>query len=171
MVNNTFSQMIRKHFEYLINEYHFSIREEYYGSEPFGDALIEFWSSTTIVSIRLDRLDIIVLIGPFGEEEAARLSLEVIIDFLTHGEIKLLNTSVNSRESFESRIEFLLKRYAYLLRQYCDPILRGDFSIWLDALRYFITIMQNNYRSLTGLDLPLEAYKSIEEYIKLRERK
>jgi hypothetical protein len=171
MDDNKFVVMVRRYFSFLIREYGYSTREEIYSHESLGDALVEFWSPATLVSIRLDRFDIILLMGPFGEEKVARLSPEILIDFLTAGKNKLLEGHVESGGNLESKLEFELIRYAKVLREYCDPILRGDFSMWLDALKFFIRKMQKDYHSWSGLDLPVEVYKPIEDYIKTKESK
>lgn len=170
-MNNSFSLLVRKHFDYLISEYKYSFREILSSTKPFGDSLVEFSSSKTIVSIRLDRMDIILLLGPLGEVETARLSLEVLVDFLTSGKEQFTLLGFDFEGSFEERIEFSLIRYASKLREYCDPFLRGDFSLWLDVLKYYIIHMRKYYRKLTGSELLPEAYEHIEEYIRLKERK
>jgi hypothetical protein len=170
-MNNSFSLLVRKKLDYLISQYKYSFREELHSTEPFGDCLIEFWSSKTIVSIRLDRMDIVLLLGPLGEVESARLSLEVLVDFMTSRKKQFTAANFDFHGSFEERIEFHLERYASILREYCDPFLRGDFSLWIDALKYYVNYMRNYYCKLTGSELSPEAYKSIEEYINLKESK
>jgi len=48
----TFVQLVRQHFNYLIDEYGFSVIEKMYSEDAFSDGIIEFWSSTTFVSIQ-----------------------------------------------------------------------------------------------------------------------
>ncbi len=153
MARKTFSSLVRQYFGYLMDDYGFSVTEDVFSSQPYSHGEIEFRSSTTVVSIGLDRFDIFVDIGPSAEPRIARLSLQRIVEFLTQGkETFILNP--DSRSSPKATIESRLARSATGLRQHCDPVLRGDFSWWLDALGYFLKHLQDQYHSMTGLAFP-----------------
>jgi hypothetical protein len=164
-IQRTFAELVRWHFKYLTDEYGFSVKEKLYGSEPFSDGIIEFQSSATVVVVQLDRFDLMISIGPSAESEAARLGLSRVIEFLTQGTQTFRLNFPAPPISSENSVESGLAQYAPALRQYCDAALRGDLSWWPDACKYAVKAMQDEYRSLTGLELPQAAYQSYTRYI------
>jgi len=164
-IQKTFSELVRRHLKYLTDEYGFSVKERLYGSEPFSDGIIEFWSSATVVVVQLDRFDLMISIGPSVESEVVRLGLPRVIEFLAQGTQTFRLNFPASPTSSEEIVESGLAQYAPVLRQHCDSVLRGDLSWWPDACKYAVKAMQDEYRSLTGLELPQEAYQSLTRYI------
>ena len=173
IMHQTFSESVKWHFKYLIDEYGFAVKERLYGSGPFSDGLIEFWSDTTVVVIQLDRFDLMISLGPATEPESVRLGLERVIGFLMHDTPTLRLSLPTAPVSRQEIIEVGLTQYAPALRRYCDSILRGDLSWWPAACQYTMKALQTEYRALTGLELPPEAYQSLAQYAhgsaKLRE--
>jgi hypothetical protein len=137
-----------------VRDYDFSVVEELYGPEPFSDGLVEFRSEHAIVSIRLDRGDVLIRIGPIAEPEIARVSIQTAAEALSQGKVKAIIAPREMPNNFEERIDFQLAKYASALRQYCEPILRADFSDWLSLNRFALEKMQKEYRALTGQSLP-----------------
>lgn len=155
MENSNFPRLVRKYFSYLENTYGFhSVNEHMYGSEPFSDGIIEFQSATTVVTVQKDRWDVFVNIRPSSEPEIAELSINIIVDFLTNEKEIYLEKYPKAPSSIETRVDYQLITYAELLKKYGVPLLRGDFSWWLDACKYFLKRMQDHYRSHTGKELP-----------------
>lgn len=163
-MHKTFSELVRRHFKYLIDEYGFAVKERIYGSEPFSDGLIEFWSDRTVVVIQLDRFDLMISLGPATAPESVRLGLERVIGFLVHDTQTFHLSLPASPISRQEIIEVGLTQYAPALRRYCDSILRGDLSWWPAACQYTVKALQTEYRTLTGLELPPKAYHALAQY-------
>jgi len=154
MNKKSFPSLVRQYLGFLIDDYGFSLKEDINHSESFGEGVIVFWSKTTVVSIRLDRGEIWDEIGPSTEPPVAWLSQGAIIHFLTNEKRKFPINYTEYSNRIDTGIELMLTNYAQLLREYCEPILRGDFSWWLDACEFTLKYIQDEYRSITGLELP-----------------
>lgn len=165
MTEKSFVGLARQYLGYLIDEYGFAITGQPSGSEPFSDGIIEFRSDTTIVLLRLDRTDVILSLGPAGEPGEARLGIPMVVDYVTHGEKRGYPDYVAVPGSFVGTVEARIAANASALKEYCEPVLRGDFSWWLDALRYAIARIQSDYRSWTGRELPSGVFSGRLKYI------
>ena len=108
-------------------------------------------------------------VGPATEPEVARLSLWALVHYRTRGqETSLFNLGQMPRR-IDVVVELQLARYALLLREHCAPVLRGDFSWWLDACKYTLKYIQDDYRLKTGLELP--ANERFAMYVKSKENR
>jgi hypothetical protein len=155
MAITTFSDMVRRHFRFLIDEYGFSVKEDLYGSEPMDGGRIEFRSLSTILFIELDRGGLSNRIGPIVEPEVGWSSLEMLVEFFTNGkDTSLVDVSKRGQYTYESWIEFRLIAYQFGARKYCEPFLRGDFSQWLEIQKWFLEKMEDEYHDKTGLEFP-----------------
>ncbi len=164
-----FSELVGRYFWFLTDEYGFTKTESRYGSEPFSDGMIEFRSPTTIIIIRLNRGEIIEQIGPILEPEIGWLSIAKVAEFLTQGrDTSLVDVSKRMEYDFESWIGYRLSNYAIALRKYCDAFLRGDFARWFEIQKWFLKQMEDEYRSMTGLEFPQNQRYVL--YIKQKEK-
>ena len=166
MQSESFSSLVKQYFGYLIDEYNFQIKREY-DSFNFNNSSVEFHSPMTIVVVTLERGATFVLIGPSSEPEIARLSLESIIDFLSQGRDTDLIDTKDTIGNIRLQTEYCLSRYATLLQNYGDSVLRGDFSWWVDACKYTLAKIHDTYRSLTSEEPPKD--DPLAEYIKIKE--
>ena len=117
-----FSQLVRKDFRYMTEEYGFTVGESLQGPEPFaalGHGKIEFRSQSTIIIIRLDRGEVTTQIGPILEPEIGWLSIIVLVEFLTKGQdTTLLDISKRAQYDWEGWVAYRVDKYAIALRKY-----------------------------------------------------
>ena len=166
MTKSSFPNLVNKHFGYLIDNYHFVERKKLYRSEPFSDGVIEFRSAQTVISVRKNRDEIMIRVGPVSDPDISRLSIGDIASFINQSKRLSPFEDIDLPTASEARVEKQITIYANLLKQYCEPMLRGDFSWWMDAFKYFAQNVKEEYRSATGLDLPI---KDFDEYIRSKD--
>ena len=162
-----FSELVNKHFGFLRTEYGYSVTEKFSVTEPNRGGSIEFRSEVIVLSVTFDHTDLSVTIRPIAEPEIARLQLEAIVQFLTHGKVKKIVKQKWYILSFSKMIDQGLEMYTSALRQYCEPLLREEVSWWLDACKYTRKQFEELYRSKTGLELGETQFSM---YIKAKEK-
>jgi hypothetical protein len=121
---DSFADLVKKHFQFLIDDYGFSL-----GSEDHF--LVQYRTSECRVHIGLDRCQVLVELRP----ERASICQDAWVGL---GEVVLYkDPSVRFRnaphptEYNRDPVAYLnkqLPRLARWLRQYCEEMLRGDFS-------------------------------------------
>lgn len=122
------NELIKKAFMFLIDEYGYTVESEIYSPEIMGNSVVIYNSQSTGIKVVVDRSQVLINIGELSLPEK---------EWLEFGDvIKYFNPEINeaydfSRGSLDNQayIESQAKRLALLLRQYCDPLLRGDFSM------------------------------------------
>lgn len=131
MESNVFAEIVKKYFHYLIDDYGFHIVEERYAPESFGNSLVVFQLNSTFISLSRDRGDIYLDIGSVSSPKNT-YNLGTVIEFLRpqdYQQIKVFGFPKLPDDPYK-RIEIPVRYWATLLRQYCEPILSGDFSQW-----------------------------------------
>jgi hypothetical protein len=146
--------LVRRRFAYLVDQHGFSIREQLLGPKPFDDAVIEFSSDHTLVSTRLDRGDVLVNVGPPMEPEVARVSLVMAVAYFTGGRITSIAAPASLPGDYEQRINHRVAAHSEALRQFCQPLLTGEFRDWLALSRFALKNIQDDYQRMTGKRLP-----------------
>lgn len=154
MAIESFPNLVRREFAYLVDNFGFSVQEKLYGSEPFDDGIIELSSSHAVVSVQLDRGDVLVLVGPASEPTVARVSINTVVEYLTHEQVKDAVALPEMPRGYEARIRYQITQYAAAIRQYCGPIFQEDFSDWLALSKLALKRMQEQYKHWTGKNLP-----------------
>ncbi len=106
-------------------------------SDPFDDQVIYYRTKETQISIRLDRGDIYIALGPNDNNEMSSLPLEIIARYFSKNKYAP-HTSKDTIEKMnkENRIEYLLKKYSVWLKKYCQKFLRGNFSVWPEVCKF-----------------------------------
>jgi len=154
MIYKAFAEQVKHEFWYLPTEYGFSVTETIHEGERFGKALVQFQSPTTIVIMQRDWRDIFSHIGPTTEPEIGWLSIDVLVNFITRGKDKLLTEGYQQSPYTPEGMAERIGRYSIALHKYCDRFLRGDFSQWFEIQKWFLKQMEDEYRSVTGLEFP-----------------
>jgi hypothetical protein len=157
---NSFLICVKKNFSFLEDEFAYISRENLYGSEPWADGTIEYYSTKTTIVIGKDRNSFFVLLKPSEESEIAVQSLATIVASLSTMKEDDFPGPVAPAQ-YEKTLEF----YAQTLRQYCLTFIKGDFSTRTKVLRYHLNWMRSRYETKS----PPDAYSKLEDYIELKE--
>lgn len=153
-MDNDFAELVKQQFRFLIEQYGFSVVDEDKNPRIFGGRLVQFRSETTVVIVTDDQGSVTVDVGPVSEPRIAQYDLINIVSFLAPAE--KMSSQINPPELArqpEKRIRYQVEKFASLLKQYCDPFLRGDFSRWIDVGRFIVECSRANYKAITGREL------------------
>lgn len=161
-----FTELVKNHFHFLIAEFGFSNLNEDYNLRVSSDRLVEFRSEATIVIVVDDKYSVCVHVGPVLEPPIAQVELTTVISFLAPDEqVSAYISPPELKGQPQKRIRYQVEKKALLLKQYCEPFLKGDFSRWLDLENFIIEGARANYKKLTGKDLPETA---LAEYVRVK---
>jgi hypothetical protein len=151
---DSFPSLVRREFAYLVDDFSCLIQEKLYGAEPFSDGVIDFWCDKVVVSVELDRFDVIVSIRPPSEPEIARIGLQTAVAYLTKHTVTKIIDKTAAPSEYEAGIKYQIVTYAALMREYCAPVFRETFTEWLAMMQLALREMQEDYKRLTGKSLP-----------------
>lgn len=133
MSENSFSQLVQKAFAFLLEDYGFQIVRESYEPQLMGNAAVVLASPTVIVTIVKDRGQVLINMGeaPIAAEERLEFA-DIVRFFASDKNLDVYQFGPNPYDvpSAEDQVS----RLAWLSREYCTPILRGDFSM-RDAIK------------------------------------
>lgn len=121
------TEIIRANFQLLMDEYGYSIAREVYSSEIMGNAELVLISQTTGIKVVVDRSQVFVNIGDLSRSEDEWMELSDVVHFYAPTLVDVYSFPTNpqnNQDSIESQVERLVR----ILRQYCEPVLKGDFS-------------------------------------------
>ncbi len=123
--------MVKQHFQFLINEYGFSIIKESYNPEmKAGNGSVVYQSKLVTLEILVDKTEVQIKIGQrklpgekwFDFRDVMKCFAPEVEDvYLRSG------AALTFKDSFA--IEARMLNLAVLLRKYCEPLLGGDFSM------------------------------------------
>jgi hypothetical protein len=133
-----FAERVRQHFHYLVDDLGFSVMEESHDPEAFGNSLVRFRRHAVDVLVVLDRGQVLVDIRPRRAGlSSSQFGLASLVRFLAPESEEPAYVFPESWDAYHEMVEWQLKRLARVLRQYCLPVLTGEFSGWeaLDARR------------------------------------
>jgi hypothetical protein len=194
-MQKTFNLMVIDHFGYLVNEYRFWLGKILdHNPDTMLEGHVEFRSPTTFVSIASEWYATEVKFGRVIDDRKFAISPELVHEFLSltpeqrqvvcsgdprhKPEARRLIASQqlpHEKRNFASdadRREHELMEHARWLRQYDDPFLRGDFSLWLAIHEYRLARMigevrQSWKREVAGCWVGMENRKAmyVQEHI------
>jgi hypothetical protein len=188
----TFLPLAKTYFQYLIDDYGFRIVAEEAGGphNTEDEGTITYENNTTFVHIGSELPGFTVILGRVRDKGKFFMGLKMLHEFLTFKpDEKLLLLSREPADNERIRAEITSKNLSYLsspvtgdiirdyenslqdyarwLREYADPLLRGDFSFWLEACQYVVNWQRaemarsgrDEYRSGTDIDKDGNVYK------------
>ena len=145
------TEFIKQHFQYLVDEYSFSIDHEGYSPEVMGNAEVVLKSASTVVKVVVDRSQVLLNIGELSWPEKDWFEFSDVVQFFNPNLKEVYDFSVGSLDN-QAYIESQTKRLALLLRQFCEPLLIGDFSMQ-DEIREIekkrVTAMLEHFEKLS----------------------
>lgn len=122
-------EIIKRYFEYLIDEYGFLIEREEYSPEAMGNAYIVYTSKLIGIGVVVDRDQVLINIGQVTWPEREWFEFTDVIHYFNPNIKKVYAFSGVPLEKQNFTIEAQVKHVSIILRQYCEPILMGDFSM------------------------------------------
>jgi hypothetical protein len=128
MEQSLLSNLVRQHFRYLTDEYGFSLARDAYFPESMENADMLFVSSQTGVRIVLDRGQVLINIGSLLQPQQEWFEFSDVVHFFAP-ETEPVYIFSQDNSNYHATIESQVIRVARLMHQYCEPLLRGDFSM------------------------------------------
>jgi len=154
MEQYSFIERVKTSFQYLVDDYGFSIANERYDPQSFGNSLVEFRSETTAIRLILDRSQVLVDLGPISWNPNSWFSLSSVMEFLAPEAGESAYVFPETWESYYDMIDWQVNRLAHILRRYCSLVLTGQFDAWEELERRRRKEAENGYKVLTGKDFP-----------------
>jgi hypothetical protein len=168
-MQKTFNMMVLEHFEYLVSEYNFRVEKDLQDDPDFRlEGFVEFQSPTIFVSVAGEWYGTEVSFGRVIDDRKFAISAELVHEFLSlTPEQRQIVCSLDPQDKKEARQliaskqlqhekhefangaeekEYEVIDHARWLRQYADPFLRGDFSLWLAIHEYRLAKMIGEVR-------------------------
>jgi hypothetical protein len=168
-MQETLNMMVIEHFGYLVSEYNFWVEKDVQQDPDFRlEGFVEFQSPTTFVSVAGEWYGIEVSIGRAIDDPKFALSVGLVHEFLSlTPEQRQIVCSPDPRHKHDAKLliaskqlqyeireftngaeerEHQLINHARWLKQYADPFLRGDFSLWLAIHEYKLARMVGEVR-------------------------
>jgi hypothetical protein len=147
-----FTELVKKYFRFLVDEFGFSVANEEHNRQMFGDRVVEYRSPTTVVTVSSEGF-VLTEFGPASEPHVAHFLLFNVISFfdakLAEAEKSALGNVRQPRRNQESQIA----RSAELLHQFGEPMLKGDFTQWNEIGQYIDRIAHEKTKASTGREL------------------
>ena len=164
-----FNMMVIDHFGYLVSEYHFWLGKILdHDPDIMLEGFVEFQSPTTFVSVAGEWYATELRFGRIMDDRKFALSVGLVHEFLSlTPEQRQIVCSRDPRQKKEARQLIASQQLQYekreftndpeqteqevidharWLRQYADPFLRGDFSLWLPIHEYRLAKMIGEVR-------------------------
>ena len=161
--------MVIEHIGYLVSEYNFQVDKDLQKDPDFKlEGFVEFQSPTTFVFVAGEWYGMEVSFGRAIDDRKFAISAELVHEFLSltpeqrgivcsldpqykHDAKLLLASKQLQYEKREfangaEKTEHEVIDHARWLRQYADPFLRGDFSLWLAIHEYKLAKMIGEVR-------------------------
>ncbi len=171
----TFTERVKKHFQFLVDEYGFTISHEE-GSDraPDTEGVVKYSSRTTLVGIEKEAMSGGVGVWFCRLKDAAKraaLSASLIYEYRSlSAKEKAIMLSYHPKDdarardlvwskglpwgtrldNAETELDRQLSDEARWLRKYADPFLRGDFSRWLELYEYKVAAQKAEYARRHG---------------------
>ena len=130
MQNSDFIEQVKQSFQYLIDEYDFSIVEEQFSSKFFGNALIRYRSESIDITITLDRNQVLIGLSPVFDMSRRTYTLSALVNYLTSGKPETAYVSPNKGDEHSNQVILQVNQVSRILQEYCSSILMGQFTGW-----------------------------------------
>jgi len=137
MKKESFNDIVRRHFSYLVSDYGFSITEEFpVGENPVSRGMVIYVSNfketspevkQILIRIILDRGYVLV---DLGSSDMSNRDLFGLTEVMKVAAPELdINEKIDFSKDAYDIIELQVSKLANIVYRYCVPFLRGDFSI------------------------------------------
>ncbi len=123
------SDLVIQYFNYLILEFGFHIEQKEFDPQIMGNTLITFISPEIGIEIVIDKNQVLLTIGDQKEIKEKWLEFTDVIHYFSPSEVPYIFYTQTDTVSWDEAVEAQLKRVAFMLRQYCTPLLQGDLTM------------------------------------------
>ncbi len=124
-----FFDQVKQHLQFLIDDYQFSILEERYYPEAFGDCLVLMQSRDCRIRVVLDRSQVFIDVGPLAisalDSSSSWFDLMVIVAFVTQGSSQepLIYEYPDDALAPDAKTDWQLSRLSRILQSNWESIL------------------------------------------------
>lgn len=123
------ADLITQYFDYLVNEYGFHIERKEFAPETMGNAIVVFKSSVVGIEIVLDRDFVSICMGDQADPRRQWFEFTDILKYFAPSiEKAYIFPEKTSGNTWDEIVNSQMSRLAKVLRQYCEPFIKGDLS-------------------------------------------
>lgn len=166
-----FTERVKEEFRYLVEEYGFSVADERYDRDAFGNSLVDFQSSKVTIRVLLDRGEVTIGVGPYPLSSDYWFDLSSVLEFLSVHTSEPAYVFPEEWDSYDDMVDWQVSRLAHLLQQCCSSVLRGEFTEWKEMDEIRRKKSEDEYRILTGRDPIKITSENARERIRQEERR
>jgi hypothetical protein len=124
------ADLIVQYFNYLISDYDFHVTKKIFDPDAMGNAFVIFESTKLGIQIVIDRSQVLIKIGDVLEPRRQWLEFSDVVKYFAPSiDSPYIFTQKTETRTWDEAIEIQLNRLASILRQYCEPLLKGDFGM------------------------------------------
>jgi hypothetical protein len=146
MTSDSFRDHVDAHFQYLVNDYGFS-SVTLHDPEFYRDTVVDYKSDAIGIEIVLDRGEVHGTIGPASQSPGTWIDIASLVHFL-------LAETEEEPYTYPEMWYDQVVTLACFVRQYLDPVLKGEFNRWDKVVEYWQERGRARYKEQTGLDIP-----------------
>jgi hypothetical protein len=119
--------LIVQYFEYLVNEYGFRITRKERDPRPSWNAVVVFESSKIGVQVAVEMDEVAIHMGDCSDLVYDWFSFSNIMKYYApHIKEVYVPTRKTTETTWDDVVETQLVRLSGLLREYCEPLLKGE---------------------------------------------
>jgi hypothetical protein len=124
------ADLIIHYFSYLVSDYGFRVEQREFDLATMGNAFVIFKSSRIGIEIVIDRNQVLLTLGDQMDSRKDWFEFSNVLRYFAPLlENAYIFTEKTDNISWDEAVEIQLNRLASILRQYCEPLLNGDFSM------------------------------------------
>jgi len=150
MTGSMFNEHVKGQFWYLIEDYGFSVLDERYDPEAFGNSLVDFQSDSVVMRVLLDRGQVMIDFRPSAGSPECWYGLNSVVEFFAPEFDGPACVFPETWDNYQGMIRWQVDRLASIVQRYCTQVLRGEFSGWEQIAETRSRNATSEYRALTG---------------------
>jgi len=124
------TDLILQYFRYLVSDYDFIVVKKEFSPSMMGNAFVVFASSKIGIEVVIDRDQVLIAMGDQSAPRDKWFDFSYAYQYFSNStEQGYIFPKKTKDNTWDEIVEIQLRRLADLLRQYCDPLLKGDLSM------------------------------------------
>lgn len=122
-------ELITLYFNYLITDFGFHVQKRLFDYSAMGNAIVEFRSSSIGIEIVTDRNAVSISVGDQLDEKREWVEFAFVLKHYAPAlEHVYVYPEYTPGNTWDDIVLPQLDRLAKILRDYCEPLLKGDLS-------------------------------------------